>query len=93
MNQSMRPLRYLDHAATTPVTPEVLDAMLPYFSTDFGNPSSLHRAGRRASVALETARRSIADLIGARPSEIIFTSGGTEGDNAALRGIALARRW
>lgn len=85
-------LIYLDHAATTPVAPAVLAAMQPYFTEFYGNPSSLHRFGRRASVALEAARRRIADQIGASPNEIIFTSGGTEGDNAALRGIALARR-
>ena len=83
---------YVDHAATTPVAPEVLDAMLPYFSEFFGNPSSIHRLGRRANVVLENARRSIAGLIGARPGEIVFTGCGSESDNAALRGIALARR-
>ncbi len=83
---------YVDHAATTPVAPEVLDAMLPYFSEFFGNPSSIHRLGRRANVALENARRSIAGLIGARPGEIVFTGSGSESDNAALRGIAHARR-
>lgn len=88
----MSRLIYLDHAATTPVAPAVLAAMQPYFTEFYGNPSSLHRFGRRASVALEQARRTIAEQIGATPKEIIFTSGGTEGDNAALRGIALARR-
>jgi cysteine desulfurase len=83
---------YLDHAATTPLVPEVLEAMLPYFSEYYGNPSSIHRMGRRANVALENARRAIGGLIGARAGEIIFTSGGSESDNAALRGIALARR-
>lgn len=83
---------YLDHAATTPVDPAALAAMLPYFSELYGNPSSLHTAGRRASVALQQARRTIAACLGARPGEIIFTSGGTESDNSALRGIALARR-
>ena len=83
---------YLDHAATTPVAPEVLTAMQPYFSEFYGNPSSIHRVGRQANVALEQARRTIAEGIGATPTELIFTSGGTEGDNAALRGLALARR-
>ena len=83
---------YLDHAATTPVLPEVLEAMLPYFTEYYGNPSSIHAVGRRAAVALQEARRTLAGLIGARPGEIIFTGGGTEADNAALRGIALARR-
>lgn len=83
---------YLDHAATTPVADEVLTAMLPYFREFYGNPSSVHQMGRRANVALEQARRTLAEQIGAAPQEIIFTSGGTESDNAALRGIALARR-
>lgn len=89
---NQRPTIYLDHAATTPVAPAVLAAMQPYFSELYGNPSSIHRVGRRANVALEQARRTVAEAIGALPKEIIFTSGGTEGDNAALRGIALARR-
>lgn len=83
---------YLDHAATTPVADEVLTTMLPYFREFYGNPSSVHQMGRRANVALEQARRTIAEQIGATPQEIVFTSGGTESDNAALRGIALARR-
>ena len=85
-------LIYLDHAATTPVAPEVLVAMQPYFDEFYGNPSSIHRVGRRANVALQAARQQIADLIGAQPSEIIFTGCGSESDNAALRGIAMARR-
>ncbi len=89
---NQRPTIYLDHAATTPVAPAVLAAMQPYFSELYGNPSSIHRVGRRANVVLEQARRTVAEAIGALPKEIIFTSGGTEGDNAALRGIALARR-
>ena len=88
----MSRLIYLDHAATTPVVPAVMAAMQPYFTEFYGNASSTHRFGRRASVALEQARRTIAEQIGAAPKEIIFTSGGTEGANAALRGIALARR-
>jgi len=83
---------YLDHAATTPVAPEVLTAMQPYFSEFYGNPSSIHRVGRQANIALEQARRTLAEGIGATPTELIFTSGGTEGANAALRGLALARR-
>ena len=83
---------YVDHAATTPVAPEVLEAMLPYFSEFYGNPSSIHRLGRRANVALENARRSIAGLFGAKAGEIVFTGCGSESDNAALRGIAHARR-
>jgi cysteine desulfurase len=83
---------YLDHAATTPVHPAVVEAMLPYFDGWYGNPSSIHHLGRRANVALEQARRTIAGLIGARADELIFTSGGSEGANLALRGIAMARR-
>lgn len=83
---------YLDHAATTPLRPEVMDVIQTHFVTSFGNPSSIHQAGRRAHVALESARQRLAELINARPREVIFTSGGTESDNAALRGIALARR-
>lgn len=89
--QSRRSI-YLDHSATTPVDPAVVEAMLPYFSEIYGNPSSIHHAGRRAQVALTQARTTVAELLGARPAEIIFTSGGSEGDNLALRGIALARR-
>lgn len=79
---------YLDHNATTPVEPEVLDAMLPYFSGDFGNASSIHTFGQKARSAVETAREHVAALIGARPQEIVFTSGGTEADNHAIFGIA-----
>ncbi len=86
------PFIYLDHAATTPLRPEVQEVMHRLFDESYGNPSSLHRAGRQASVALRRARETIAGLLNARPGEIIFTSGGTESDNAALRGIALARR-
>ncbi len=83
---------YMDHSATTPVREEVFAAMQPYFSEFYGNASSIHEVGRRAGVALAQARRTIAEFVGAKPSEIIFTSGGTEGDNAAVRGLALARR-
>ena len=82
------PRVYLDHNATTPVEPEVLDAMLPYFSGDFGNAASIHTPGQRARAAVETAREQVALLIGARPQEIVFTSGGTESDNHAIFGIA-----
>ncbi|MFI5058943.1 MAG: cysteine desulfurase NifS [Candidatus Acidiferrales bacterium] len=79
---------YLDHNATTPVEPEVLDAMLPYLSAEFGNAASIHSFGQRARAAVETARDSVAALIGARPQEIVFTSGGTESDNHAIFGVA-----
>lgn len=78
---------YLDHNATTPAEPAVLDAMLPYFSADFGNAASIHTPGQRARAAVETAREQVAALLGARPQEIVFTSGGTESDNHAIFGI------
>ncbi len=83
---------YLDHAATTPLDPRVLEAMLPYFSGEFGNPHSIHRWGRRAEHALESARATVAAVLNCRPNEIIFTSGGSEADNLAVRGTAFAER-
>jgi len=83
---------YLDYAATTPLDPRVLAAMQPYFTEDFGNPSSVHGFGQRAETALEEARGRMADLLNCQPEEILFTSGGTESDNLALRGAALAAR-
>ena len=78
---------YLDFNATTPVEPDVLDAMLPYFSAEFGNAASIHTPGQKARASVETAREQVAALIGARPQEIVFTSGGTESDNHAIFGI------
>jgi len=78
---------YLDFNATTPVEPEVLDAMLPYFSAEFANAASIHSPGQKARAAVESAREQVAALIGARPQEIVFTSGGTESDNHAIFGI------
>ena len=78
---------YFDHNATTPVDPAVLEAMLPYFSGDFGNASSIHTFGQHARSAVETAREQVAALINARPQEIVFTSGGTESDNHAIFGV------
>src|SRR5215469_11844532 len=78
---------YLDHNATTPVEPQVLDAMLPFFAGEYGNASSIHTFGQKARAAVETAREQVAALIGARPQEIVFTSGGTESDNQAIFGI------
>lgn len=83
---------YLDHAATTPLDPRVLEAMLPWLTDHYGNPSSLYAAGRQARKAVEDARDEVAALLGARPAEIIFTSGGSESDNQAVAGLARARR-
>ena len=79
---------YLDYAATSPLREEALEAMLPYFKEAFGNPDSLHACGRRAAAALQSARDAIAAALGVQPSEVYFTSGGTEADNWAARGIA-----
>ncbi|HEY5979687.1 MAG TPA: cysteine desulfurase family protein [Microlunatus sp.] len=84
-------MTYLDAAATTPVRREVLEAMWPYLTTTYGNPSSHHEVGEAAARGLEAARRAIADILGARAAEITFTSGGTEGANTAIKGIALAQ--
>ena len=81
---------YLDYNATTPVDPAVLDAMLPYFAENFGNASSIHSPGQRARGAVDSARASVAALLDAKPSEVVFTSGGTESDNLALFGVAAA---
>jgi cysteine desulfurase len=83
----MKPI-YLDHAATTPTDPEVVQAMLPFFTRIYGNPSSIHAFGQEAKRAIEAARDSIASFLGAKPEEIIFTSGGTESNNFILKGIA-----
>ena len=82
---------YLDHNASTPVHPEVVEAMLPYFSERFGNPSSVHGFGREAREGLETARDQVAHFLRVGKEEIVFTSGGTESDNMAVKGVALAR--
>nr|WP_246879950.1 cysteine desulfurase family protein [Bacillus suaedae] len=79
---------YVDHAATSPMHPEVLEAMLPYFSASYGNPSSIHQAGRQARQAIDQARRSIAKQLGVDEQTLIFTSGGTEADNLAIIGYA-----
>jgi len=90
MNVRERPI-YLDHASTTPVHPAVLEAMEPYLRGEFGNPSNLYRLGRRAATALEQARATVARSLGCQGDEIVFTGGGSESDNLALKGIALAR--
>ena len=83
---------YLDHAATTPVDPRVLEAMWPMYTKYWGNPSSIYLEGQEARRALDNARKLCADLLGVSPKEIVFTSGGTESDNAAIRGAAFAQR-
>ena len=83
---------YLDYAATTPLDQRVLDAMLPYFRETFGNPSSVHRHGQKAEAAVDEARQKVAAVLHCQPEEIIFTSCGSESDNLALRGSAMARR-
>ena len=83
---------YLDHAATTPVDPAVVEAMLPYWTATWGNPSSLYTAGRAARAALDEARAAVAGVLRCAPGEVVFTSGGSEGDNLALKGVVQAAR-
>ena len=85
-------LIYMDYAATTPVRPEVVEAMLPFFSESFGNPSSIYEMAQQSRGAVDRSRRAIARALGCRTSEIVFTSGGTESDNAAVKGVATALR-
>ncbi len=84
---------YLDNNATTPVLPDVLAAMQPYFSEHFGNASSIHHHGQETRAAVERARESVAALLGCKASEIVFTSGGTEGDNLAILGLGGMDVW
>src|SRR3990172_4939385 len=83
---------YLDYAATTPVDERILAAMAPHFAVSFGNPSSIHRPGQDAEAAIEAAREKVAAVLGCNSAEVIFTSGGTESDNLAIRGAAMWRR-
>jgi cysteine desulfurase len=83
---------YMDHAATTPVKEEVVEAMEPYFTKYFGNPSTIYKVGREAKKGMEEAREKVADLIGAKVDEIIFTNGGTESDNMAIKGVTLRNK-
>ena len=92
MNDDLETLVYMDHAATTPLRPAVLEDMLPYLKGSFGNPSSLYTLAQEARNAVDRSRRTIARLIGIRSSELTFTSGGTESDNAAIKGGAMAMR-
>jgi cysteine desulfurase len=91
-NKSNSHLIYLDHAASTPVLQEIINEMIPYLGDLYGNPSSNHTYGIKSKIAIQTARRRVAFLIGAKPSEIFFTSGGTESDNLALKGISKSIR-
>ena len=88
----MTELIYLDHNSTTPTHPAVMEAMLPFFSDLYGNPSSVYKLARKSREAMDEARKSVANLLGASPEEIIFTSGGTESDNLAIKGVAYAAR-
>ncbi|MCK4965078.1 MAG: aminotransferase class V-fold PLP-dependent enzyme, partial [Dehalococcoidia bacterium] len=81
---------YMDNAATTPVHPGVLEAMLPYFRQNYANPSGIYAIAQEARKAVDEARAAVSEILGCKPSEIIFTSGGTESDNAALKGAAFA---
>jgi len=90
--QKPRKTVYMDHAATTAVDPRVVEAMLPYFSDKYGNASSIYGLGQEAAQAIDEARRTVADILGCQPREVIFTSCGTESDNLALRGVSWARR-
>jgi len=86
------PTVYLDHSATTPTDPRVVEAMMPYFTEVYGNASSAHAFGRRAEAAIEEARKTVAGILNCKPTEIVFNSGGSEADNAAVRGAAWSRR-
>ena len=86
------PVTYLDHAASTPMRPEAVAAMLPFLADHPGNPSGAHSAARAAKTALEEARETVATVLGARPDEVVFTGGGTEADNLAVKGGARAAR-
>ena len=92
MNQTAKRTIYLDHAATTAVDPRVVEAMLPYWTERYGNPSSVYHLGREAHHALDQARQTVAEILNCAPNEIIFTSCGTESDNLALRGVAFQQR-
>src|SRR5689334_6590530 len=81
---------YFDHNATTPIDPAVVEAMTHVLTEEFGNPSSVHHFGQRAKAVLDDARSNVAELVGGEPVEVVFTSGGTEADNLALRGVAEA---
>ncbi|GAG38263.1 unnamed protein product, partial [marine sediment metagenome] len=83
---------YLDHASATPVRKEVLEAMLPFFNEQFGNPSNVYDMGSKVKEAIEEARTNVANLMGAKPAEIVFTSSGAEANNLAIKGVAFAKQ-
>src|SRR5574339_367405 len=89
---NLRAMIYLDYSATTPVDPRVVEAMTPYFSESFGNPSSVHRYGQIAEAAVDSARETVASILSCAPDEIVFTACGSESDNLAIRGAAYAMR-
>ena len=91
-NAKMEHLIYLDHAATTPLHPSVLDAMLPYLTTSYGNPSATYGLARAATEAVQSSRHTVAELLGCRPTEIVFTGGGTESINTAIKGVAFQQK-
>lgn len=91
-NSAEKPIIYFDHAATTPVRPDVVEAMLPYLRDAYGNPSSVYRLARESRRVVDSARDTVADVLGARSTEVIFTGSGSESDNFAIKGVALARR-
>ena len=92
MIDQLEKIIYMDYAATTPTRPEVVETMLPYMTTNFGNPSSIYTLAQEARNAVESSRKSISEILGARSSEIVFTSGGTESDNTAIKGVAFAMK-
>src|SRR6185436_6793632 len=92
LDRHMERYVYLDHAATTPLHQAVLDAMLPYLRQDFGNPSATYGPARMAADAVQRARRTVASIVGCRPTEIVFTGGGTESINTAIKGVAFQQK-
>src|SRR5438128_12505270 len=88
----MKGFIYLDHAATTPVDPRVVEAMLPYFTEKFGNPSSIYSIARESRRGMESARETVAEILNCQPREVVFTACGSESDNAAIKGVAEAQQ-
>ena len=92
MTDELEKLIYMDYAATTPTRQEVVNTMLPYMTTHFGNPSSIYTLAQDARNAVDSARKTISKILGSRSSEIVFTSGGTESDNTAIKGVSFAMK-